>query len=281
MKKILNLIFALSISIYGFANNNEQTKKDSIIPYGNNPDAGRFYNIRGIKMYVEEYGEGKPLLMIHGNGGSIKSFKKNIPYFAKNYHVIATDSRAHGKSTDNQDSLSFMMMADDEAALLDAMHIDSAYVIGSSDGGIISLEMAIRHPEKVIKFASTGADICPDSSAKAIMPTFWNEEKEFYEANKNKIFTSAEEKNKFKVKMLDWYQPNIQLSELQAIPCPALIICGDHDIIKIEHTVQIYQNIPHAYLWILPNSGHGTLSEHAAEFNEKVNDFFQKPYKDR
>jgi pimeloyl-ACP methyl ester carboxylesterase len=80
-------------------------------------------------MYCEVYGSGKPLLLIRGNG-DISAFAKNIPYFSKKYKVIATDSRAHGKSTDTKDSLSFEMMADDEAALLDEMHIDSAYVIG-------------------------------------------------------------------------------------------------------------------------------------------------------
>lgn len=118
------------------------------VPYGNNPAAGRYYDVRGIKMYCEVYGKGKPLLLIHGNGGDISAFYKNIPYFSKKYMVIAVDSRAHGKSTDPRDSLTFEMMADDFAGLLDAMHIDSSYVIGWSDGGINALLLAMRHPDK-------------------------------------------------------------------------------------------------------------------------------------
>src|ERR1700722_11662559 len=110
-----------------------QSKK---IDYGNNHAAGKYYSVRGIKMYTEVYGEGRPLLLIHGNGGSMNAFRENIPYISQKYKVIAVDSRAHGKTTDNNDSLSFEMMADDFAALLDAMQIDSAYVIGWSDGGI-------------------------------------------------------------------------------------------------------------------------------------------------
>src|SRR5579862_6972357 len=94
---------------------------DTNIPYGNNPAAGKYYDINGIKMYCEIYGEGKPLLLIHGNHGSIKSFAHNIPYFATKYKVIAVDSRAQGKSQDHGDALTFEMMADDEAALLDAL----------------------------------------------------------------------------------------------------------------------------------------------------------------
>jgi pimeloyl-ACP methyl ester carboxylesterase len=136
------------------------------IPYGNNLRDGKFYNVRGIKIYCEIYGSGKPLLMIHGNGGSISSFKNNISYFSKKYKVIVADSRSQGKSKDGNDSLSFEMMADDdEAALLDVLHIDSTYVLGWSDGGINALLLAMRHPEKVIKLASTGANLWPDSTA--------------------------------------------------------------------------------------------------------------------
>ena len=72
--------------------------QDKPIPYGNNPAAGKYYDIRGFKMYCEVYGTGKPLLMIHGNGGDISAFAKNIPYFSKKYMVIVPDSRAQGRS---------------------------------------------------------------------------------------------------------------------------------------------------------------------------------------
>jgi pimeloyl-ACP methyl ester carboxylesterase len=250
-----------------------------MINYGNNAVAGKYYEVRGIKLYAEQYGKGKPLLLIHGNGGSISSMSSIIPYFSDKYRVIATDSRAHGRSIDTGDSLSFEMMADDEAALLDAMHIDSAYVIGWSDGGIVALAMAMRHPGKVIKLASTGANLWPDSTA--LLPSEWKEEKKYYDSMHAKTFSTARDKNDWKVFMLDWQQPNIPLGALHDIRCPSLIISGDHDVITLEHTVKIYQNIPAAYLWIIPNSGHGTLIEHTDEFNKKVDGFFTQPFKFR
>lgn len=250
--------------------------QNSKVQYGNNSQAGKFYNIRGIKIYCEIYGSGKPLLMIHGNGGSIASFRENIPYFSKKYKVIVADSRSQGKSKDVNDSLSFEMMADDEAALLDALHIDSAYVLGWSDGGINALLLAMRHPEKVMKLASTGANLWPDSTA--IIPSLWKEDQINYKLSKGKHLTTFREKNDWKLFLLDWFQPNISLSSLHSIKCPSLIIGGDHDLIRIEHTVLIYQNIPQAYLWIVPNSGHGTLIEHKDEFNKMVDDFFTNPF---
>jgi len=246
------------------------------VRYGDNAAAGKYYDVRGIKMYAEIYGTGKPLLLIHGNGGSINAFSQTIPYFSKKYQVIAVDSRAHGKTVDAKDSLSFEMMADDFAALLDKMHIDSAYVIGWSDGGINALVLAMRHPEKVIKLASTGANLTPDSLG--LQPLVWKDMQKQYQVDKNKPRTTDKEKNDWKIFMLDYDQPNIPFSALRAIKCPSLIICGDHDVIPIEHTTKIYQGIPRAYLWVVPNSGHPTLQEHRDEFNQVVDEFFEKPY---
>lgn len=246
------------------------------IPYGDNKQAGKYYNIRGFKMYCETYGSGKPLLMIHGNGGSINTFRGNIPYFSENYKVIIADSRAQGRSVDTQDSISFEMMADDYAALLDSMRIDSAYVIGWSDGGINALLLAIRHPEKVKKLASSGANLWPDSTA--IDPKIWLDEEADYNKFKDKAGKTAAELAKRKMYLLDWKQPHISPTDLHKIQCPALIMCGDHDVIRLQHTKLIYKNIPKANLWVVSKSGHGTLFEHRRKFNSNIDDFFSKPY---
>jgi pimeloyl-ACP methyl ester carboxylesterase len=268
MQKIFFILFLISLTNYVYSQ--DQTN------YGSNAAAGNYYSVRGIRLYVEQYGQGKPLLLIHGNGGSISSMASIIPYFSKHYKVIAVDSRAQGKSKDDSDTLSFEMMADDNAALLNTLHLDSAYVIGWSDGGIVALELAMRHPDKVIKLASSGANLWPDSTA--ILPSLWKDDKKYYDSTHSKVFTTDKEKNDWKLFMLDWLQPNIPLSALQRIVCPALIISGDHDLIRLEHTLKIYQNIPKANLWIVPNSSHGTLIDHPDEFTKTVDDFFQKPY---
>ena len=255
-----------------------RAQEPASIPYDHNQDAGWFYEINGFKMYTEVYGSGPPLLMIHGNNGNMSAFAKNVPYFATHYQVILADSRSQGRSIDPGHPLTFEMMADDYAALLDAMHITSAYVIGWSDGGINALLLAIRHPEKVKRLASTGANLWP--TADAFRPGFWDEEKKEYDAGLQKEYLTAEEKNDRKLFLLDWQEPHITLAQLQSIQAPSLIICGDHDLIAVTHTVLIYQNIPHANLWIVPNSGHGTLSEHTDDFNHQVDNFFTKPYKD-
>ncbi|MDP4115185.1 MAG: alpha/beta hydrolase [Bacteroidota bacterium] len=230
-------------------------------------------------MYCEIYGSGKPLLMIHGNGGSIKSFENNIGFFSKRYKVIVADSRSQGKSRDQSDSISFEMMSDDEAALLDSLHIKKAYVIGWSDGGISALLLAIRYPNKVIKLVSSGANLRPDSTA--IIPAQWKKDNMVYEILQTDLIRTFADKNKRKLFMLDFLQPNIPNTALYKIKCPSLIIGGDHDIITIEHTALIYENIPRAYLWIVPDSGHRTMIEHKDEFNKRVDAFFSNSFNNR
>ncbi len=243
----------------------------TLFEYGANPAAGRYYQTRGLNIYVEIYGKGAPLLVIHGNGGSIASMKEQIPFFSENYQVIAADSRSQGKSFDLHDSLSYEMMADDFSSLLDSMHLDSAFVVGWSDGGIIGLLLAIRHPEKVKKWAVTGANIRPDSTAvssadirfmKDLVVTLQNQKQD------------PAVKNQIKLTRLMINEPNIPRSSLQQIRCPVLVICGDHDIIKPEHTLEIFRSIPGASLWILPGSGHDTCIRFKDDFNKMVRRFF-------
>jgi len=248
------------------------------IPYDHNPAAGKFYPINGFKMYTEVYGSGPPLLMIPGNNGNMSAFSKNVPYFATHYKVILADSRSQGRSLDPNHPLTFEMMADDYASLLDAMHIPSAYVIGWSDGGIDALLLAIRHPDKVKRLASTGANLWP--TADAFRPGLWDAEKKEYESGLQKTYATAQEKNDRKLFLLDWQEPHITLAQLHTIQAPSLIICGDHDLISVPHTVLIFQNIPHANLWVVPDSGHATLRERPDDFNHQVDAFFTRPWKD-
>ena len=245
------------------------------IKYGDNEKAGKYLKVRGFNMYYETYGTGQPMLFIHGNGGSINNFYNQIPYFSNNYKVIIADSRSQGKSVDDEDSLSYEMMADDLNGLLDALHMDSCYVVGWSDGGINGLLLAIRHPEKVKKLAVTGANLWPDTTA--VDPFIVNWVMRVYNSVKEKPSTPFV-KHDLKLLNLLIFEPHITTGQLNKISCPTLVIGGDHDVIRPEHTMLIAQSIPKSYLWILPNSGHSTPIVYKDLFNATVSEFFTKPY---
>ena len=246
------------------------------VPYGNNPAAGHYLDTRGFKLYYETYGQGAPLLLLHGNGGSISNMNNQIPYFSKDYKVIAIDTRAHGKSKNPSDSLSFEQIVDDFNALLDTLHLDSCYVIGWSDGGIDALLLAIRHPDKVKKMAFTGANLWPDTTG--LTPFVWNLIQQG-NAALHKQPSTPEVKRQLQISDLDLYQPHITLDQLHHISCPTFVIGGDHDAIPVLHTVLIAQNIPQSYLWIVPNSGHSVPVFKKDQFNPLIQDFFTHPYR--
>lgn len=286
MRRILSALLLLTILSLSARSQDmkqirDQGAKDEVdfktYPYGNNKAAGKYFNIRGIKMYCEVYGEGQPLLFIHGNGGSIRSFLYQIGYFSQHYKVIVADSRNQGKSYDNSDSLTYEMMADDYSALLDSLKTGPAYVVGWSDGGIEGLLLAIRHPEKVKKLAVTGANLVPDSSA--VPQEIWDMVMPEYNQLKAKPNLSIPEKRGLKLLRLLVEQPHIPLSDLHKISCPTLVIGGDYDVIKTEHTMLIAKNISQSYLWILPGSGHSTPVVYKDEFNKKVDQFFSSDYR--
>ena len=243
---------------------------------GSNDLVGHYAKIRGFNMYYETYGAGQPLLLIHGNGGSISNFMYQVPYFAKRYKVIVADSRAQGKSVDAGDSLSYEMMADDMNALLDTLHLDSCYVIGWGDGGINGLLLAMHHPDKVKKLAVTGANLWSDTSSIDPPAFMWAMS---YNASLARVKQTPEIRNNRKVAHLLSYEPHITTQQLEKIQCPTLVIGGDHDVVLTKHTFLIAESIPKSYLWIVPNSGRSIPINYKDQFNEVVNNFFSAPYR--
>jgi pimeloyl-ACP methyl ester carboxylesterase len=249
----------------------------SKIPFGKNSKVGQFASINGFQMYYETYGKGESLLLIHGNSGSIADFGNQIPFFSQHYRVIIADNRSHGKSIDTQDSLSYEMMADDFAGLLDHLKIDSALVIGWSDGGVNGLLLASRHPKKVKKLAVTGANLTPDAVV-SVDPWVVENENHYVDSLLH-LPVSLETKRLIKLHHMMQVQPQIRPSVLAKIQCPTLVIGGDYDVIVPRHTLEIAELIPKSYLWILPNSGHSTPIYYKDIFNSTVLNFLKTPYR--
>lgn len=260
MKKILLLLFC-RIAISTMA------QTEAPIPYGNNPKAGNYKQINGIKIYYETYGSGKPLFLLHGNGGQIRSQGNRIAYFSKYFKVIAVDSRGHGKSVDEK-PLTYEQMADDISDLMDSLHLDSVNIWGQSDGGILGLLIAIHHPEKVAKLATYGANLFPGKEAVY-------EEADKWVMDSLKTTTSPRTKQLFALMV---YQPNITDADLKKINCPVLIMSGDRDFIRLEHSIKIFNGIPNSNLFIMPGATHFGAYQKPELFNMVVMDFFTKPF---
>jgi len=239
------------------------------INYGDNKEAGNFKKINGINLYYEIYGTGKPLIFLHGNGGSIRSSRAKIDYFKKYFKVIAIDSRGHGKSIDTTTKqLTYVQMANDIGVLLDSLNIDSAYVSGQSDGGILGLLLAINFPRKVSKVATFGANMFPGK--KAIFDEIDNLVLDTLKTTKNP--------NTKRLYSLLAYQPNITEQDLQKIKCPVLIMSGDRDVIRLEHSIKIFYNIPNSNFFVMPGATHFGSHEKPELFDLVLLDFLNRPF---
>ena len=225
---------------------------------------GKYVAVNSVKLYYEIYGKGTPLLMIHGNGGSFACFENQVTQFSKHFKVILVDCRGRGNSSYQKGvELTFDLQVEDINSFLDKLNIQKTNVLGWSDGGIIGLLLAIKHPEKVNKLVTSGANIFPEGVID-------------FEDMK-KTATDLETKNKNHVNdldidlnNLDLKYPNLKFTDLNVIKSKTLIIAGDHDVIKSEHTLKIFESIPNAQLAILPNSSHAALMENSKLFNEIV-----------
>ena len=248
--------------------------------YGNNNRIGKYADINGIQMYYEEYGEGEPLFLIHGNGGDIKSMEHQIEHFKNKYRVIIADNRGHGKSGLNTDSLTYVDIARDWAALADHLNLEAVDIIGWSDGGILGILMAINHPEKVNKVVAMGANMRPDTTAVYPWAVNWVAETKKY--IEKQLQWDADNKGlNIQLQHLNLLgqQPTITKEDLSKIKAPCLIVAGDKDIIREEHTVELYQGIPNAQLCILPGQTHFIPSRDPELFNGIAEKFISEPFK--
>jgi pimeloyl-ACP methyl ester carboxylesterase len=270
---LLSMIFLLTISV------NAQTDLKAI-PYGNNKATGNYITIDGAKQYYEVYGQGEPLVLIHGNGGNIEYMKPQIEYFAKKYKVIVMDCRGRGKSELGKDSLTYTQMTKDIVGILNYLHLDSTYVVGRSDGGILALLLAINYPQKVKKAVAFAANLTADTIG---LYSFNYEEVKRERRQADDMISKKDTTQNWEViqqrnRMME-FQPNITVTDLNRIKCPVLVMSTDRDIIPEEHTLFIYRNISKANLCILTGENHYVTKNNPDLFNSIVGKYLEDNYK--
>lgn len=224
---------------------------------------GEYAAVNGLKMYYEIHGKGEPLVLLHGGGSTITStFGRILPELSKTQQVIAIELQAHGRTRDIDRPLSFEQDADDVAELLKQLKIQKANIMGFSNGGTTSLQIAIRHPEIVNKLilASTlyKRDGMPggffEGMAQATFESMPQPLKDAY------LKVNPDPKGLLAMFHRDVARmvsfKDIRQQDIQAIQVPALVINGDAEVIRAEHALELARALPHAQLAILPG-GHG------------------------
>jgi pimeloyl-ACP methyl ester carboxylesterase len=246
---------------------------------------GAYASVHGLRMYYEVYGKGPPLLLLHGGLQTISgSFSKQIPAFAESHRVIAVEQMGHGHTGDADRELTYRGMAEDTAELLRQLNLTGVDVVGWSDGGIIGLVLAAHHPALVRRLVVSGANLRPDGCTEdflAHVRAMKAEDMKGFdrqEYDKDTPDGAAHFPVVFrKVHDLWLTAPtpaDIDDRQLGDIQAPTMIVVGDHDIIRPEHTMEIYHHLPHAQLCILPGTSHNTFYRRSEWLNPIILAFF-------
>jgi len=205
-----------------------------------------FIKVNGIELYYEKTGQGAPVILLHGNGEDNKIFDVLVEELAQKYTVYAIDSRDHGKSG-KVETLDYETMMEDIAELIRELDIRKPMLYGFSDGGIIGLLMAIRHPSLLSKLIVSGANTHPSGSKK------------IYTVIGHIIYFFSRDR-KYKLMLT---QPDITEAELNTITVPTLVLAGSRDYVSESHTRAIAENIPDSELRILKGENHASYVVHS------------------
>jgi pimeloyl-ACP methyl ester carboxylesterase len=218
---------------------------------------GHWTEVNGHRLYYERYGSGRPLLLLHGGGESVhSSFGPVLLGFVAKHDVIAPEQVGQGHTPDIPGPLTYSAMMEDTAALLMQLGVQDADVVGWSDGGNIALMLALRYPKLVRRVVVSGANFAPEGLNEAEIADTREQLKQW----------NASDPNGFDAKLLKMWlisPTKLELSTelLAKIDKPTLVMVGDQDAIRLEHTIKLYRSLPKGQLCILPDTGHATFQD--------------------
>jgi pimeloyl-ACP methyl ester carboxylesterase len=237
------------------------------LPYGNNPAAGNYIQTDDAKIYYEVYGEGDPLLLIHGSlYGYIDEFSDILPDLSERFRVIAVALRGHGRSEIGSRDYSFGLFADDIMRILDMEQVDTVSILGFSAGAITGLKIAAEYPERVKKVVSMAGALNSLDERPGVLKDqqettgeeFVIKARDFVEY-RQQIMPEPDRYTEFyeKLKVAHLTPVWISKEDASGIRASVLVIGGDRDdYFTVDAFEKMYSLIPDASLLIVPESGH-------------------------
>ncbi|MBB3542333.1 MULTISPECIES: alpha/beta hydrolase [unclassified Rhizobium] len=232
--------------------------------------------VNDIEMYYAEYGEGEPMLFIHGGLGSADVWGYQVAEFARDHRVIVADSRGHGRSTRSQQPFGYDLMTSDYVALLDYLKLDKVTLVGWSDGGIIGIDMAMKNPEKLTRVVAQAANVTTDGVKADVMNNktfsdYINAAGETYK----RLSPTPNEYDAFVTQISGMWgsQPAWTADDLSKIKVPVTLAIGDHDeAVKVDHTEMMAKQIPGSKLVILKDASHFAMLQDPEGYNAMIRD---------
>jgi pimeloyl-ACP methyl ester carboxylesterase len=234
---------------------------------------GRYVMSDGVPIYFETFGAGEPVLVLHGGGpGCLETMQSQIRALAADRHfVIAPDSRGHGRSGDGSGPLTYAQLASDMTKVLDVLHVQNADIVGWSDGGIVGIELAMHHPERVRRLVAIGANYTVDGLIDK--PEDSPEVLPLDGPCARVIPDAASWPLRFHRVVQMWRtQPNYSLADLGTIKAPTLVMAGEFDLIRRSHSDQLARAIPGSQQLIIKGGVH-SVSYKSSMINTTITSF--------
>jgi len=225
--------------------------------------AERMLTVRGLPTYVETSGAGPALLYLHGAAEWVGYSSELVHRLDQAHRVIQPERRGHGRTADPPGVLSYDEMTGDTTALIEQLGLDRPPIVGFSDGAIIALQIARMRPDLAGKVVAIGPNVSVSGMTdealrwlESVTPDTWPEE--FARRHRALSPDGPEHWPVFAQKVIDMLrvEPEIPLEELAAIRVPVLVMGADHDLIRLEHLVEIHRAIEGSQLCIIPGAGH-------------------------
>jgi len=229
----------------------------------------------GFAGYHEEWGEGEPVLLLHGGFCSLEALRPLGDALAADFRVHAAERPGHGRTPDRPGPYDYADMVTDTVAYLDALGVGSAHVVGHSDGGIVGLLLARDHPGRVRSLVAISANLHTDAWVADDYPhtTLTPEAYATLSAEYARLSPDGAEHADAVVAKLSalWERaPDIEAGSLAAVTAPTLVLAGEHDMVAREHTESIARAVPGAELWIVPGTTHMVARERPDAVAERV-----------
>jgi pimeloyl-ACP methyl ester carboxylesterase len=224
--------------------------------------------VHGHRIYYAMQGSGSTLVLLHGGGDSGEhSFVRQLDVFSEHHRIVAPDQVGQGHTPDVPGPLTYTGMMEDTAALLQRLHLNHVDVVGFSDGGILALLLAVRHPELVRRLVISGVNIAPEGLNA--------DDLEELRAAENPQPKTIDQKLAH-LWLTSPTETELSLAILAKIEQPVLVISGDRDAITLEHTLKIFHALPDAELCVLPGTDHATFSRRSEWLNPIINAFLDR-----
>jgi pimeloyl-ACP methyl ester carboxylesterase len=235
----------------------------------NQAHGGQRANVNDVSIYYETYGAGLPVLVLHGGLGSHEGMSNQIMALAASHYVIAPDSRGHGRSTDSDAILSYSAMADDMLKVLDSLRIDRVDVVGWSDGGIIGLDLAMRYPDRIRRLVAISANY----DVGGLIESSNTVERTPRRPLRYALFAPdpAHWPTLYRKVATMWQtQPHYTLRDLRRIKASTLIMAGERDVIKRDHTDELTKSIARSQEVIIEGGTHAVVYENHQVVNSQI-----------